>query len=344
MSFFDRERFIHSLKTAIACSVGYFISKIIGLPADQWVVITIIVVMCAQLYVGSVLQKAYLRFLGTIIGSLFAASTIALFGVSHVAITATIALSSFIFSYYAASSESNSYAGTLGAVTTAIIMLGQEPSLLYALERFLEIALGLVIATLASQFIFPIHARTHLRHLQAKTLLSMRNYFSLALTKTHTDNEIIELDESIVKTLLRQRQLAKESKGERLGIAFDPQHFMQSLYAEREILRAITFMHQALNHAPQLQTALISLPAWDVFQKPIVNALDVIIQSLNEDRYTTHHIHIPNIFTLKRAVNALETDEKIRLNLEGLLFSANILTANLRKLAQLFGIPAIDDV
>ena len=338
MPYFDRERFIHSLKTAIACSIGYFISKIIGLPADQWVVITIIVVMCAQLYVGSVLQKAYLRFFGTVIGSLFAAGTIALFGVSHVAITSTIALSSFVFSYFAASSENNSYAGTLGAVTTAIIMLGQEPSLLYALERFLEITLGLVIATLISQFIFPIHARTHLRHLQAKTLASLRDYFLLALTQTQTELTIVELDEGIVKTLMKQRQLAKESKGERLGIAFDPKRFMQSLYAEREMLRAITFMHQALNHAPNLQAELTKLPAWDAFQKPIVDALEVIIRSLKEDRYTHHHINIPNTLTLKRAADALAWDEKTQLNLEGLIFSADILTSNLKKLAELFHI------
>ena len=171
-----------------------------------------------------------------------------------------------------------------------------------------------------------------------KTLASLRDYFLLALTQTQTELTIVELDEGIVKTLMKQRQLAKESKGERLGIAFDPKRFMQSLYAEREMLRAITFMHQALNHAPNLQAELTKLPAWDAFQKPIVDALEVIIRSLKEDRYTHHHINIPNTLTLKRAADALAWDEKTQLNLEGLIFSADILTSNLKKLAELFHI------
>lgn len=132
----DTERLIHSFKTSVACIAGFLLAKIVGLRADQWIVITIIVVMCAQLYVGSVMQKSYLRFLGTIIGCLFATITIIFFGDSFLSILITIALSSFIFSYIATSQESLSYMGTLGAVTTIIIMLGQKPTVIFAGEQF----------------------------------------------------------------------------------------------------------------------------------------------------------------------------------------------------------------
>ena len=57
-----------------------------------------------------------------------------------------------------------------------------------------------------------------------------------------------EQDEKIVKSLLKQRQLAKESASEPLGKRLNQKHFAQCLYAEREILRAITFIHLAQTH------------------------------------------------------------------------------------------------
>src|SRR4029078_5567726 len=116
-----------------------------------------------QIYVGSVIRKVYLRFIGTIIGCLFAAVTLATLGHTYSSILIAIALSTFIFSYFAIGQESFGYAWTLGAVTTVIIMLGQNPTLFFATQRFLEISAGLLIAALVSQFILPIHAGTHLR-------------------------------------------------------------------------------------------------------------------------------------------------------------------------------------
>src|SRR3990167_1937548 len=209
----DSERFIHSIKTTLACIIGLTISRLIGFPADQWVIITIIVVMCAQIYVGSVLKKSYLRFLGTLIGCLFAMTAIMISNSSDISILLTIGLSSLIFSYIATSQENLSYAGTLGAVTTAIIMLGQVPTLTFAMERFLEISVGLFIATIVSQFILPINARTHLERTQAKTLEQLRDYYTESLVNKNDmeQNSKDELDENIVKSLSKQRQLAKES-------------------------------------------------------------------------------------------------------------------------------------
>src|SRR3990167_8470194 len=150
------ERVIHSIKTAAAVTIGFLLTRLVGFPADQWIVITILVVMCAQIYVGSVIQKAYLRFLGTMIGCLGATLAIVIFGHTSVTVAITLGLASFTFSYIATGQESLSYAGTLGAVTTAIIMLGQSPTITFAAERFLEISVGLFIATVVSQFFLPI--------------------------------------------------------------------------------------------------------------------------------------------------------------------------------------------
>lgn len=339
----DSERLIHSAKTTIACVIGFMLTKIVGLPADQWVVITIIVVMCAQIYVGSVLQKAWLRFLGTAIGCLFAALTIVTAGDTNLAIACAIGLSSFIFSYLATGRESLSYAGTLGAVTTAIIMLGQKPTLVFALERFLEISVGLLIATLVSQFILPINARAHLRRAQALALEQLREYYVRAMTaqKDGEETDFHELDEMIVRSLLKQRQLAKESAREKLGSAFDPVHFSQSLYYEREILRAITFMHEAKSRVKNAADIFINSAAAHAFNETILQSLDTLIKGINRDKPEHEHIHIPSLQGIKEELqkNLTAPSREELIYIDGFLFCAELLTLSLASLARLYEVP-----
>ena len=115
-----------------------------------------------------------------------------------------------------------------------------------------------LIATLISQFLLPIHARTHLRRTQALTLSQLRDLYIAAMITPHSDEQIfnyIDLDETIVKSLTKQRQLAKESSNEPKGSAFDPDNFMQSFYCEKEMLRSINFMYNAMTHTKNIQHA-----------------------------------------------------------------------------------------
>ncbi len=78
-NFIAAERLIHSVKTAIAASAAYCLAHLIGQPADQWIVISVIVVMCAQLYVGSIIQKILFAPAWTLLGCLTATATILFF-------------------------------------------------------------------------------------------------------------------------------------------------------------------------------------------------------------------------------------------------------------------------
>lgn len=329
--FFDVERIIHSIKTGIACIAGLILSKFIGFTADQWVVITIIVVMCAQLYVGSVLQKAYLRFIGTCIGCLFGIAAIKLIDNSMMTVAITIGVSSSIFSYIAISKDKYSYAGTLGAVTTAIILLGHTPPTIdFALQRFLEINVGILIATVVSQFILPIHARTHLRRTQAATLRQLRNLYVDAMMTPRSDALIInylDMDENIVKTISKQRQLAKESVHEAKGSAFDPDSFMVPLYCEKEILRAIDFMHDALGHLNDAQRSFLYSQEIKTFSEAILHALDSIINVIEAGKPDDSHIHVPSLHAIKQKKDSA-------FYMDGFLFAAEVLTDNLEKLAR----------
>src|SRR5579872_6263866 len=101
----------HSIKIAIACLLGFSIGKIIHFHIDQWLIITIIVVMCAQINVGSMIQKSYMRFLGTLAGSLFAMLVLAIFHDNALAHSAAVTLAVMIFSYIATTNKNYSDAG-----------------------------------------------------------------------------------------------------------------------------------------------------------------------------------------------------------------------------------------
>lgn len=337
----DAERLIHSFKTLIACLIGVGIIRLFHITSGQWIVVTICVVMCSQLYVGSVIQKGYLRFLGTLIGCLMAIAALLLAPNIHIAALSAIAISVFFFSYLATMQESFSAMGTLGAVTTIIIMLGTlPPSITVAAERFLEISVGIFIATLVSQFIFPVHARTHLRKAQAKTLAQLRDYY---IEITSPDNETrrkdySEIDETIGKSLMRQRQLAKESAREPLGISFNPAHFSQTLACEREILRAITFMQNALQNIQQIRDVYFTSPAALTFNKQITQGLNDLIQAIEKDKHSGSHILIPPLYPIQAAIQQCSTsatrEEQIYVN--GFLFSTEVLTRGLARLADLY--------
>lgn len=341
--FINIERLIHSLKTCIAAILAFALTKIINFPADQWIVITVIVVMCAQIYVGSVIQKSYLRFLGTLTGCLFASFMLIMYGHTGLSIASAIGIAAFVFSYIATGQENLTYAGTLGAVTTTIIMLGEHPTVTFAAERFMEISIGILIAALVSQFILPIHARTHLRRAQAETLGLIQDYYQAVMSSLRQEDNTIDyhdLDEAIVKTLLKQRQLAKESKREPLGQPFDPYDFSRSLFLEREILRAITFMQTALEHVKQAEAIFTHSDHAKAFNNAIINAFATLKLAANSNTPPSDSITIPSLDQIKQeiaqSINMPSREELIYI--DGFLFSAEVMLGSLKKLTEMYNI------
>lgn len=336
----NNERLLHSVKTAIAVAIGFSLTHIVSFAYAQWIIITILVVMCAQIYVGGALQKAYLRFLGTLCGCCIAIAVIELFHSSLLSIFLALIIASFVFSYIATSSkESLSYFGTMGAVTLAIILLGQKDSSLnFATSRFLEISIGIIIATVVSQFVFPIPAKKQLRKNQVETLTQLREFYNKTLVMGLAEVQTVDhhdLDEEIVKLLLKQRQLAKQSGREPLGAAFNVEHFTHSLFCERQILRAINFMHLAQD---KLRSATLSEKMNQLlktFHEEVLTALDAMAKSTPEK---TKSFKLPSL----DAIQHLRADSKEMLVLQpilyfdALIFNAEIIVENIALLAKLY--------
>lgn len=238
-------RLVHGIKTALACGLGLYLTKAIELPIDQWLIITILVVMCAQPSVGGMLQKSYMRFLGTLSGSLIAALTLLIFGYSPLVFGIILVLSALGFSYLATSPSRFNDAGTLGVITVAIILITKNPTLEMAIIRFVEISTGIVIAFLISRFIFPLSARKYLKQDIADNLQRLQQAFTGVLTADEAI-KIPDLEDSIINSFVNQRKLIKEADREALLSTFDSKVFNEIVVCEREILRGIDFLHYAL--------------------------------------------------------------------------------------------------
>lgn len=337
---FHSERLIHSIKTALACLIGVIITNSVHhLSLNQWLVITIIVVMCAQASVGGMLQKSYMRFLGTLLGSLFAIVILLIFGKNTYINAAAIGMAGFIFSYVATSPRSFHEAGTLGAATVTIILLGPNPTVITSIERCLEISLGILIAAVISQFILPINARTHLRYNQANTFKNLRNYYQEMLIRHPKEQTIdaIKWDEIIVQSLIKQRQQAKDASRELFGKLFNANHFMQLLWCEREILRAISFMHQAYAASSDAQQFLTNHLLTAEFNTMICKELEKLAVCLETKSLLNDKINIPCILKIR---NGIHTDKSALppesiIYIDGYLFSAGILVERLKTLEQL---------
>lgn len=301
----DPERLIHSLKTALACLVGFVITKALHayLFFDQWLIVTILVVMCAQISVGSIVFKALIRFLGTCLGSILAALTLVCFGNNPLISATVIALSGLVFSYFATAQKRYSDAAALSAVTTAIILINPNPTLTLAAERFFEITLGIIIATLISQFVLPIHARTHLRRSQAQALNLLGEYYRNSFMSQPSNKEKrSELDEEIIRSLATQRKLANEAQRELLGSKFEPDQFRHIMECEKRILRSIDFLHRMYSDL-NIHAILEKNPEWKKFNQALSENFKELAKRVENPEQAKIIITPPLVSPLKEHLN-----------------------------------------
>lgn len=336
MNYIDTERLIHAAKTALACLIGFVVARLLHFPIDQWLIITILVVMCAQVSVGSMIQKSNSRFLGTVIGTIVATLTLLIFPQNYLANTLVIALCGAFFSYIATSETPYSDAGTLGAVTITTILISQNPGLITAGERFIEISVGILIASLVSQLVLPIQAKSHLRHEEARTILQLKKYYLIAIISEQTKENIAYyryLDEEIAKSFSTQRNLAKYSKQERFGGSFSQDQFTCLIICEKEIFRSMTCMRNALDMLSAGRKLLTSLPEVQDFNKSIEHTLEQLAPCFTR-QIISNEITLPSLFSLKQAIATLQqqSSEESSVYIDGYLFGAELLVKKLQEL------------
>ena len=334
----DSNRLIHSLKTAIAFLIGIFIIRIFNFQQGQWILISILVVMCAQSRVGAIIQKSYMRFLGTVLGASIAALTLWLAYPSFIWTTLILCLTTALFSYIADSPGYLSEAGPLGAVTTVIILVGLNPSYTNVLDRFFEISLGIIIALLVSRFIWPLHSRTQLRCIVTTTLQDLKQlseqlkiFTSVAAEKTYQKYE-----DKVISRFANQTKLLDEVLRESFGRLKPVLVFKDILRGEREILLCINLMKNALKNFSETVRLTFNQ---QVHVQKIYEISDhlflLLMEQLNENKIKSSVETLADLGWKEKMygeLNMLVTNTSDRLAIDLFIFAAGNLITQLRSM------------
>jgi uncharacterized membrane protein YccC len=246
--FLTSDRFINAFKTTLACLIGMLIVRGFNLPMGQWLIITILVVMSAQIHVGGALQKGYLRFIGTLLGAGIAAVTLWLASGNKIIFDAVVLGSALFFSYIAGISQAWGQAGTLGAVTVTILLLTPNNDWHNAIWRTIEILFGIVLALGVSVFILPIRASKKWRIQLAKNLIELKNYYHAILNST--DSQAPAIEEKIMQLFLLSRRLQDEALNEPQLSQHHKKLYLDILLHEKRLFRAFSLLESyVLKHA-----------------------------------------------------------------------------------------------
>ncbi len=279
MNVFDQQinplRLRHAIKTGIACLLGLFLLSFYKNDNNQWIIVTIIVVMSAQLNVGSTIQKAIMRFFGTLCGALVALPTLYFFGQDHTLTLIIIIAAITGFSYIATNASDTSYIGTLGAVTVVIILLGKEPSFFVGMTRVAEISVGILISLCVSLLILPLHAHQLLQQSLADLYKKLDIFYILARKTPITPETLVlfhDTEEDIRHGLTDCRKLMKETKREPGKKRFTKQSLHTIEQATREIIRGILHIQHSLMGLPEEMRCIL--------ENNIMHSLDENIQTM----------------------------------------------------------------
>jgi uncharacterized membrane protein YccC len=161
-----------AIKTSVAGLISLLVTNFFHLPQGYWAAISALIVM--QSNVGATLSASRTRLAGTAVGAIVGGLFMALFGAGLTGFAVAVAIS-FIICDSLRLAESQ----RLATVTVAIIMLipAAAPAWIVALHRFIEVAVGIMIALAVSLVLWPNHARRSVRQGLADTLAKLALLF-----------------------------------------------------------------------------------------------------------------------------------------------------------------------
>lgn len=243
------DRIVGSFKTALASLIGIRIGEIFHLAMPQWILITIVVIMATNIRIGGAIRKSYFRLLGTIIGAFLAGIALFFIGNHPNIIHFILILLIGVFAYLASSSTDIAQFGLLGATTMIMILDIQAPTLKTAVDRTLEIFLGILIAILVSRFVFPRHAKKLLRVSITNTLHQFQALFEFFVTKELTFDSVTEkekIENNVMSEILKQSTLLQEAINEDPRVKKKRFIYQAIFLLERKLLRSIYMLLQTI--------------------------------------------------------------------------------------------------
>jgi hypothetical protein len=258
LSWEHRRLLIHAAKTALAAALCWWLALRFGLHDGYWGSISAIIVL--QSNVGSTVNASRDRLLGTLIGAALGFS-FSLFGTLPWNYILAVLAAIVICGLLGLRSSSR-----LAGVTITIVMLVHKEGSLWglAMDRVIEVVLGIIVALAVSTLVFPDRARLRLRDGLAQEFLVLGGFFeavlegfrgapSQNLSTLHDDAQSLLRGNS--KLLEAARNEPSGGPGWREGLTMLSQ-FGDSLF---DALLALQFSVEGSHEdgfAPQLEPAL----------------------------------------------------------------------------------------
>jgi uncharacterized membrane protein YccC len=208
-----RRLLIHAAKTALAAALCWWIAMLFGLHDGYRGAISAIIVL--QSNFGATISASRDRILGTLIGALLGFSFTE-FGVLPWNYILAVLAAVIICGLLGLRSSSR-----LAGVTITIVMLVQRGGSHWtvALDRVLEVFLGIVVAVLISTLVFPDRARLRLRDGLAQEFLVLGAFFEAILEgfRGAPAENLPALREQALSLLGRNNLLLEASRNEPSG-------------------------------------------------------------------------------------------------------------------------------
>jgi uncharacterized membrane protein YgaE (UPF0421/DUF939 family) len=189
-----------AIKTALAGCLGMYFASLLRMPQPYWAAISAMIVM--QINLGAAVKQSWIRFAATAVGAAVSVPFMAVPGqkllVFGVAVFVTIVLCTILHLEDGI---------RLAAVTIAIIMLVPNTGRPWvpALNRFLEVSFGILIALAVAEFVLPSTAMESLRDALAEKFLQLDTFLSALLLRFRGENVVdVEALRASLATLGRQ--------------------------------------------------------------------------------------------------------------------------------------------
>lgn len=292
---FNKYSFINAVKTILACIIGIAISQFFPIHQPQWVLITILIVMAAQYRVGAAFMKGYARVIATVMGASIASAILFLFSNNHIITYAILFFFLMIFLYFAGDSKDYSYAYALGAVTMVIILVSDNPQLKFALDRLIEILLGVIIAVLVSRFIYPIRAEKILYKNIAKTLNRLKVIYQYSIHEEKTfklKSKELHLEDDVIQNFVLQPTLLKEACVESINVRKYQTKFVLLLRLQRGILRSIYMLHYTLRISLRHFSEIINMAEFKNIHTEIIEYISYLEKKISSKAPMTTTINL----------------------------------------------------
>jgi len=207
-----------AVKTAIAGVAALYAARLFQLPEAYWAPITALIVM--QSSVGATVNASWTRLAGTAVGAVVGGAFVALGAVNLLWFGAAV-----LIAYSLCSVLRLAESQRLATVTVAILMLIGRTSSPWAiaLHRFLEVAIGIVVALLISVVIWPSRARKALRQGISEALASMETLYQIVSRgyREGSSAPVDKLKSHIDETVRRIADLFKQALYEPVGTQKD---------------------------------------------------------------------------------------------------------------------------